>query len=71
MANIKLKATLTVTVEYDVPDDYDGCGSVSEICRHEETAIRNDPSDFVDVPSAKMEILVERVTAVMQARIKS
>ena len=57
---IKLRARLTVTVEYDVPDDYDGCKNVSEICRHEESAIRNDPTDFVDVPKAKIQIKVAR-----------
>ena len=58
---IKLKATLTVTVVYDVPEDYDGCESISQLCRHEEAAIRNDPTDFVDVPKAKIEITVEKV----------
>ena len=61
MATVKLRATLTVTVEYDVPEDYDGCKNISELCRHEESAIRNDPTDFVDVPRAKLKIKVERM----------
>ena len=60
MANVKLRATLVVTVDYDVPADYDGCENISQLCRHEETAIRNDPTDFCDVPNAKMKISVER-----------
>lgn len=60
MADVKLRATLTVTVDYEVPDDYDGCKNVSELCRHEESAIRNDPTDFCDVPKAKIEIKVAR-----------
>lgn len=61
MANVRLKATLKVTVEYDCPDDYDGCETISQLCRHEESAIRNDPTDFCDVPKAKIEIKVERI----------
>lgn len=60
MADVKLRAVLTVTVDYEVPEDYDGCKNVSELCRHEESAIRNDPTDFVDVPNAKVEIKVAR-----------
>ncbi len=60
MANVKLRAMLVVTVDYDVPEDYDGCENISQLCRHEETAIRNDPTDFCDVPNAKVEIKVER-----------
>ena len=58
---IKLRATLTVTVDYDVPEGYDGCKNISELCRHEEAAIRNDPTDLIDVPKAKIVIKVERV----------
>ena len=61
MADVKLRATLTVTVEYDVPAGYDGCNSISALCRHEEAAIRNDPSDFVDVPRAKLKVEVVKV----------
>jgi len=60
MAKVKLRATLTVTVDYEVADDYDGCENLSSLIRHEETAIRNDPTDFVDVPKAKIEIKVEK-----------
>jgi hypothetical protein len=61
MAKVKLRAVLTVTVDYECEEDYDGCESVSQLCRHEESAIRNDPTDFCDVPSAKIEIKVERI----------
>ena len=68
---VKLRATLKVTLEYDCPADYDGCENVSQLCRHEESAIRNDPTDFCDITKAKVEIKVVRVTADMQAREKS
>lgn len=60
IGKVKLKATLTVTVEYECPADYDGCENISQLCRHEESAIRNDPTDFCDVPNAKIEIKVAR-----------
>ncbi len=71
MAMVKLKATLTITVVYDCPEDYAECENVSQLCRHEEAAIRANPSDFVDAGGAKFVAKVERVTAVMQAREKA
>ena len=61
VAMVKLRATLKVTLEYDCPADYDGCENVSQLCRHEESAIRNDPADFCDVVKAKIDIMVEHV----------
>ena len=61
MAQVKLKATMTMTLEYECPEDYDGCESISQLCRHEEAAIRSDPTDFCDVFNAKVEVKVERV----------
>ena len=52
---------MTVIVEYEVAEGYDGCTSISALCRHEESAIRNDPTDLIDVPKAKIGIVVERV----------
>ena len=60
MAKIKLVATLTATVEYEVADDYDGCKNLSELCRHEETAIREDPTEFCDSGNVKFVAKVER-----------
>ena len=61
MAKVKLRATLTATVEYEVEEGYDGCRNVSELCRHEETAIREDPTEFCDSGNVKFVAKVERV----------
>lgn len=61
MAKVKLRATLTAVVEYECEEDYDGCKNVSELCRHEETAIREDPTEFCDTGNVKVTAKVERV----------
>ena len=65
MAKIKLTAVLTATVTYEVEEGYDGCATISDLCRHEETAIRADPTEFCDVEGVKC---VAKVTAVRPAK---
>ena len=61
MAKVKLRATLTAVLEYEIEEGFDGCKNVSELCRHEETAIREDPTEFCDTGKVKFTAKVERV----------
>ena len=63
MAKIKLKAVLTATVVYEVEEGYDGCTSLSELTKHEESAIRGDPTEFCDASGVKF---VSKVTVVTE-----
>lgn len=65
MAKIKLKAVMIATVEYEVAEGYDGCATISDLCRHEETAIRADPTEFCDAEGVKF---TAKVTAVRPAK---
>jgi hypothetical protein len=58
---VKLKAVLTATVIYECPEHYDDCETIAELCKHEQEAMRNDPTDFIDVPGVKFQAKVERV----------
>jgi hypothetical protein len=63
MAKVKLKAVLTATIIYEVEEDYDGCSSVADLCRHEQEAIRADPTEFCDAAGVKFMAKVSRVKA--------
>ena len=60
MAKIKLKAVLTATVIYEVDEAWLEGGSVADMCRREETAIREDPTEFCDSGKVKFDAKVEK-----------
>ncbi len=61
MAKIKLKAVLTATLTYEVDERFGGFKNVTELCRHEEEAMREDPTEFCDSGRVKFHAKVERV----------
>ena len=63
MAKIKLTAVLTATVTYEVEEGYDGCDTVADLCRHEEEAMRSDPTEFCDAAGVKFKAKVSRFKA--------
>ncbi len=60
---VKLRAVLQATLEYEVDEDYDGCESISELCRHEMSCMKADPTDMVDHDNAKIIVKVVQVKA--------
>ena len=61
MAKVKLRATLTAVLEYEVEERFAGAETISELCRDEEKNIREDPTDFCDSGRVKFTAKVERV----------
>ncbi len=61
MAKIKLRATLTAVLEYEVEERFAGAETIADLCRDEEKHIREDPTDFCDSGRVKFTAKVERV----------